>query len=272
MPGHTRKRNRSSCGPRPRGRGGALRDCDRQARAHKAVRLVRAALQARLLRRTGRLNVIHVSAGQAARYGGLFPSHATAHVLPVLPLAPSARTRAEAGGRVASRRGVVFVGRMVAEKGVLELAEAARRTGTACTFLGSGPLQAQVAARYPEHDVRGWVGPAAVKAAVRAARAVVAPSRWPETACLAAAEPLAEGTPVALADVICSAHELADGGGAVAFDASTGESLDAMLTRIGSAEGWGPCLQAAERRAAVADYADDRRRYFQRLEAILGGR
>ena len=259
-------RLRRPCGERPLSRGCVVRDCDRQSRAHKAVRLVRGVLQARLLARVKRLHVIYVSAGQAERYGALFPANATAHVLPVLPLSPPSppATTPE------PRRGVVFVGRMVPEKGVLELAEAARRTGTPCTFLGSGPLQAEVAERYPEHHVPGWAEPHAVRATTRAARAVVVPSRWPETACLAAAEPLAAGTPVAMAQAICSADEFAAGGGAVAFDASSPAALEKMLRRISSPDGWTSVLEDAQRRAGRLDYDADRRRYFDRLEAILG--
>ena len=262
-------RLRRPCGERPLSRGCVMRDCDRQSRAHKVVRLVRGFVQARLLRRLKRLHVIYVSAGQAARYGALFPSHATPHILPVVPLSPPPQPAAKS--ETSARSGVAFVGRMVPEKGVMELAEAARRTGTPCTFLGSGPLQVEVAERYPEHGVRGWVEPGGVQAAIRAARAVVAPSRWPETACLAAAEPLAAGTPVAMAEVICSTDELAADGGVVTFDADSPAALEAMLERIGSPDGWTSTLEAAAQRAARSDYEEARRRYLDRLEAILDG-
>jgi glycosyltransferase involved in cell wall biosynthesis len=141
----------------------------------------------------------------------------------------------------------------------------------ACTFLGAGPLQAEVAARYPEHAAPGWAAPEAVRAATRGARAVVVPSRWPETACLAAAEPLANGTPVAMAQVICSAGELASSGGAVTFDGSDPAALEAVLRRIASADGWTSVLKSASSGAMASGYDADRRHYFERLEAILSG-
>lgn len=109
-----------------------------------------------------------------------------------------------ANGRIVpgfgERLGIVFVGRLVPEKGVLEMVELARRLPEIpVTLVGGGPLWRAVnqeAKRLPNLSCTGWLEPPDVEAQLRAARVLAMPSRCAETSGLAALEALACGTPV----------------------------------------------------------------------------
>jgi glycosyltransferase involved in cell wall biosynthesis len=98
------------------------------------------------------------------------------------------------------RRGILFVGRLVAEKGVLDMLELARRLPEIpVTLVGGGPLWRTVnreAERLPNLTCTGWLEPPDVETRLRAARVLAMPSRCAETSGLAALEALACGTPV----------------------------------------------------------------------------
>lgn len=107
--------------------------------------------------------------------------------------------------------GFLFVGRLSAEKGASLFAEAAQRAGVTPIFIGDGPIAGELAARYPQAQLLGWRSPAEVRAAMRAARALVFPSLWYETFGLTALEAKAMGTPVIVADG-CAAREAVEHG------------------------------------------------------------
>lgn len=84
------------------------------------------------------------------------------------------------------RRGIVFVGRLVPKKGVLDLLEAVGRLPgelrrTPITILGDGPLAGEIRRRADELglsvDLRGFVGSDVVAAALDRARVFCGPSR-----------------------------------------------------------------------------------------------
>lgn len=102
------------------------------------------------------------------------------------------------------REGIVFVSRLVVEKGVLDVLRLARLLPELpVTVAGAGPLASAVraeAARLPNLSAPGWVEPEAVLDLVRSARLAVVPSRWAEPSGRAALEAMAEGTPVVAFD------------------------------------------------------------------------
>jgi len=110
------------------------------------------------------------------------------------------------GPRDAPGGDLLYVGRLSPEKGVALFAEAARRAGVTPVFIGDGPAAEDLAAAYPEAKMLGWRAPEEARAAMRAARALVFPSLWPETQGMTALEALAMGTPVIVADG-CAARE-----------------------------------------------------------------
>ena len=93
-----------------------------------------------------------------------------------------------------------FVGRVEAEKGVFELAEAARRAGVTMRMIGDGPDRAAIEERYPEIDVTGWLNREAIGEKLADARALVMPSLYREPFGLVAMEASASGLPVILSE------------------------------------------------------------------------
>src|SRR5258706_13041944 len=97
--------------------------------------------------------------------------------------------------RVADNNQFVFVGRMTEEKGVRQLAHAARATGLPVRFAGDGPLLAEIKAMGTPIHCTGWLDPKGVNDILRQARALVFPSTWYETGGLVVLDALARGIP-----------------------------------------------------------------------------
>ncbi|ACL55513.1 glycosyltransferase family 4 protein [Methylobacterium nodulans] len=168
--------------------------CDPQSRAHKLVRVARAAAtRIGLMRGFGdrAIDLVHVSDASRARLEPMLPGSGFRHHRIDNPVRVERRAPADP----ARGDAVVFVGRFTREKGADLVAEAARMAGLPALFIGDGPLAEKLAAM-PGVEVLGWREPAAVEALLRArARAVVAPSRWLETGPLTVYEALACGIP-----------------------------------------------------------------------------
>jgi glycosyltransferase involved in cell wall biosynthesis len=98
---------------------------------------------------------------------------------------------------------VVFVGRLVAAKGVLEAVEAWRRSGVdlPLALAGAGPLredlESQASKSHRPIEVLGWLDRERLSAQYRRARALVLTSRWQEPFGIAGIEALSFGVPVA---------------------------------------------------------------------------
>ncbi len=105
------------------------------------------------------------------------------------------------------RDGILFVGRLSAEKGVRILAAAAESSRARIEVIGEGPLGDELT-RSAGLTLLGFQDRAAVGAAMAQAAAVVVPSLWYEGLPMVIAEAFAAGTPViasrigALADLI----------------------------------------------------------------------
>ena len=127
---------------------------------------------------------------------------------------------------------VIFVGRLSPEKGVLVFAEAARRVGLVPSFVGDGPMAAELAARYPEAKLLGWRDAAAVQAAMRAARALVFPSLWYEGQPLTVLEAKGLGVPVVVSDACAAREEVVDGVTGLWFKSDDVADLALALRRL----------------------------------------
>jgi glycosyltransferase involved in cell wall biosynthesis len=89
----------------------------------------------------------------------------------------------------------VYAGRLSREKGVLLLAEAARRAAVPLVVVGDGELAAEVLAINPQVEITGWLPREAVTGHMRRARAVALPAEWRETQGMVAPEAFANGVP-----------------------------------------------------------------------------
>jgi glycosyltransferase involved in cell wall biosynthesis len=127
------------------------------------------------------------------------------------------------------RRGIVYVGRLVEEKGVRDVLDVARRLPELpVTLVGAGPLMPLVeeaSSSMQNLNCTGWEQHESVQEHLRSARVLLMPSRCAETSGLAALEALACGTPVVafpaggLADVMRDSgggRLVAEGGSALA--------------------------------------------------------
>jgi glycosyltransferase involved in cell wall biosynthesis len=97
---------------------------------------------------------------------------------------------------------VLFVGRLVAAKGVRDAVEAWRRSGVDLPLVlaGTGPLRGELVARAarmgPELEVLGWVERDRMSGLYRRARALLLPPRWQEPFGIVGLEALSFGVPV----------------------------------------------------------------------------
>ena len=165
--------------------------CDPKSRAHKLVRVGRTAVLRRALARRA-FHAIHVCDASLHRMGALLEGYSLQHHRIDNPV------RVDEGPSAAPEQGdaIVYVGRLTREKGADLVAEAALAAGLPAVFVGTGPLEADLAGR-PGVEVLGWQAPEAVQAILRRrARALAAPSRWYETGPLTVYEALAAGIPV----------------------------------------------------------------------------
>ena len=126
----------------------------------------------------------------------------------------------------------VFVGRFQPEKDPVLFAEAAKLAGVKAMFVGDGPEMDRVRAVLPDAEYTGWLKGAAVTDKVRSARAVVMPSRWYETAGLAAIDSLSHGVPVIVSDLCAATEFVLDNVNGLHFTGTNVEDLAAKLRQM----------------------------------------
>lgn len=221
-------RSNRVCELKPLGPACLATNCDKRAYAHKLWRVMRQ----RALRR---------ALMPAERWAAILPIHpamvprlARAGLPEALfqvvrnPARPFSETRIAAE----RNRGLVYVGRLERDKGALDLARAAARTGMALTLIGEGSLRPQLAAEFPQFPVTGWVPRDEIGRLAAGARALVMPSHHPEPFALVIPEASQSGLPVLVAKTALMAGEVDAGGLGFVFDVFDPASLDAALVRI----------------------------------------
>lgn len=205
-----------------------LTHCDKRSRVHKGWRVLRQ----RSLRRTFRQDLPW--AGILAIHPEMLPRLSRAgyapdrfHVVrnPTDPFAPK-RISAE------TNRRFVYVGRLEADKGALDFAQATQRIGVPATCVGDGSLRAHLERDFPDLQITGWQDRAAVGQYLSDARVLVMPSRHPEPFALVLPEAILSGLPVATAQTALMAREIEDQGLGYAFDVFDPASIDTALTRF----------------------------------------
>ncbi len=202
--------------------------CDKRSRLHKGWRVMRQRAVRRAFRQDlpwGGIIAIHPEMQpRLARAGyrdDLF------HIVRN-PAEPFTQTRieAEANTRLA------YVGRLEKDKGALDLAQAAARTGTEVTFVGDGALRPELERSHPNMRITGWQDRDAIGTYLRDARALVMPSRHPEPFALVLPEAILSGLPVAVADTALMAPEIERLELGVRFNVFDPQSLDAALRKL----------------------------------------
>ena len=189
-----------------------------------------------------------------------------ARVLPLFTLSADDRPRPDVDGR----SGIVFAGRLVKAKGIVDVVEVARRhPEIPVTVAGAGELEgyvSQEAALLPNLRFVGHVGGDELERLVESARVSLIPSRWAEPAGLVALEAMARGTPV----VAYSSGGLAEyvtsgGGGVLVGTADVGALAEAAAGLHEDRERWLE-LSATGRDGVLGRHDPDT--YVEGLEAI----
>lgn len=205
-----------------------LTNCDKRSYGHKLWRSLRQRALFRAFgggRGWGRILAIHPGmVPRLARAGYTSPP------LSVLrnPATPFSDERVQAE----RNRSLVYVGRLEADKGVIDLARAASRVGAELVFVGDGVLRDRLEAEFPGIRITGWLSRAEIGQWVSQARSLVMPSHHPEPFALVLAEAAASGLPVAVAKTALMAEEIVVAGLGVAFDVFDTGDFDAALRRL----------------------------------------
>jgi glycosyltransferase involved in cell wall biosynthesis len=169
------------------------------------------------------------------------------------------------------RRGIVFLGRLRPEKGVMDVVELARMLPRMpVTILGGGVLENDVqraAAELPNLVAPGFVGDEAITREVERARVVVVPSRCQEGGNLACLEAMAHGTPVVAYANGGLAENVVDTGGGRIVPVDV-KALAEVATEVHEdREAWeqlaGRGHAAVRRRHSPEVYAEDLERVYE---------
>ncbi len=125
-----------------------------------------------------------------------------------------------------------YVGRLSPEKGGVLFAEAAKKAGVKCQFIGKGGEEEKIRAANPEATFTGWVDEATVAQHIRSSRAIVMPSLWYETAGLSVIEAVSRGVPVVVADKCASTEYMKDERSGLTFRTGDRDSLVKALKAL----------------------------------------
>ena len=202
-------------------------NCDKRSRAQKAWRVVRHWPVSRRVPRGdwAAVAMIHPAMAEPLRRGGLPQER-----LAVLRN-PAAATAAE---RIPAERnrGIVYVGRVIEEKGTVDLARAAAGLDLPVTFVGEGAAADAIRAACPHAVVTGWQDRAGMARHMAQARALAMPSRVPEPFGLVAAEAALSGLPVIVPDMALIARDIVAARLGLAYDARQPDGLSGALAEI----------------------------------------
>jgi glycosyltransferase involved in cell wall biosynthesis len=206
-----------------------VRRCDKRSHVQKLWRVARQAL---LLRTFGSrddvpLLMIHRSMSDGLERAGFAPGVLHEVRNPVVPFVDE-RVRAE------DNSAVLFAGRIEREKGAGDLALAARKAGVPLVMVGEGPQRAEIAERFPEVQLPGWLDRDGLRQQALKARVLVLPSRYPEPFGLVALEALGSGIPVALSAMAFLGPEVEAKGMGLMFPTGNADQLATALQRCAS--------------------------------------
>lgn len=217
------------CSRTPMGPGCLAAACDRAGYGMKLARVARHTMKALAAGGDPADRVLlHVSGASRSLGAGLAPQER--HAVVRNPLPPHALARRGPPGPPLYDVG--YFGRLEPEKGVADLAEAARRTGLKCIFVGSGSLASDLRVRLGPDAVLDWADPEDALELMQRCRVVALPSRWRETWGLVVAEALALARPVVVSDRAGSASLVRRFGGGEVFDPGAPGALEKALQAV----------------------------------------
>ena len=203
-------------------------NCDRVGAAHKGYRVLRHLVkEAAVGGSSSRRIFVHISDRSRAFLEPLYPK--STHVTIYHPMGPVPEP-----ANVTLDFDVAYFGRLEPEKGVIELAAAARRTGKTCLFVGSGSKDAELRERFPEVTIMNWLPRERVFDVMSSCRAVVLPSLWQETWGSIVPEALSQSVPVLVSSQAGSSELVTKFGGGIVFEPDSETSFDDAIIRVTS--------------------------------------
>ncbi len=221
-----------ACDCRPLSGACMLSNCDKRSYAQKVWRMGRSArLRSTLIRGDAlphAVILLHEKMAPLFRRSG-YP----AEILQTIrnPITPYSQERIQAE----DNKDFFFIGRLTPEKGIEDAIEAATRAGVGLTVIGDGPLRDSISARGGKIRVLGWLDHGEIAAAVRSARALLMPTRYPEPFGLVAMEASLSGIPVLISKKAYLADEIAAAGIGLACDTSDPDAFAAAIRKLAEA-------------------------------------
>ena len=202
-------------------------NCDRRNYAHKLWRVARHGVRAAVadLNNFGLVIVVHEAMIDLLEAGGVPRLRQQVLRNTVMPWTKT---------RIVSEdnRQFFYVGRLELDKGVLELAEAARSTGIKLVLAGDGALANHLANAYPEIQQLGWCSRTKIEACAKQSRALIVPSTTRESFGLAALEAAMSGLPVIISKYALISEEIEKMGFGVACDPCNQEDLQSSIQTL----------------------------------------
>ena len=194
----------------------------------------------------------------------------------------AARSRFDAPARGESRAVrsdrpvVLFVGRLIEEKGVAALVDVLPQTPCALVVAGEGPLaenlrrRAARAGMAERVTLTGYLEGDALRAAFDRADLFALPTRWPEGFPLALVEAMDAGLPIVTTPIRGAADHLTDGVHAVVVPPGDNDALAQAIIRLVNERDLRQRMSEANR-AKAQQFAPDRvaRRYLAVLREVL---
>ncbi len=218
------------CTKAPMGTACISANCDRASYAHKLVRVARQWGSNRALNDIADLTFVHVSAF-ARQFAEPYLPEQARHVTVENMIEARQRPAVD----VARNGHVLYLGRLTQEKGVVLLAEAARKVGMPVRFVGDGPMADEIRAANPDAELTGWLSAEEVAGQIDAARALVAPSLWYETGPLTVPEAMARGVPCIASTTMGASDWIVDGASGFLVKAASRDALAAALRSVSDA-------------------------------------
>jgi glycosyltransferase involved in cell wall biosynthesis len=130
----------------------------------------------------------------------------------------------------------LFLGRLIAEKGLLTLAEAQVGTDLRVMVAGTGPLEDTLRRSYPRLELAGQRSGAALTALVEGASFIVVPSLAPENCPMAVLEAMAAGKAVVASRVGGIPELVEEGKTGLLFEAGNADELRRRMLTLASSE------------------------------------
>jgi len=165
----------------------------------------------------------------------------------------------EVRGSVADDGYVLFLGRLVQEKGVETLLKAHARSsgGWRISIAGTGPLADELMAKYNLSNFVGYVAGDALKSLIDRASVVVVPSEWYENCPMSVLEAMAYGKPVVGSRMGGIPELVEDGKTGLLFDAGDVDALASAMDRLMASPELRKQMGAAARRRAETAFSLD---------------